>query len=102
MPISTTQLDEIKAAVQVVEDAVNAIEADPEVNPLQAQLDAALATVSTLTAQVGDLTAQVAQTAQERDGLAAKIATAKEKLAEAGVADSVQDAARVGALSALE
>jgi chromosome segregation ATPase len=102
MPISTTQLDNIKAAVQVVEDAVNALEADPEVNPLQAQLDAALASISNLTAQLDAATSEKIQVTAQRDALAAKIVTAKERLAAASQADAVQDVAREGALSALE
>lgn len=61
------QIDDLKtkqqaeaSAQQAVTDAVNALTPDPDVNPLQAQLDAATARITVLQAVIDTVKAAVA------------------------------------------
>jgi hypothetical protein len=50
MPFSTAEKVALQSSVQTMADQVNALVVDPLVNPLQAQLDAALADAAAKTA----------------------------------------------------
>lgn len=94
MPLSSTQLSDLQAAVADVTAIVTVLQADPDPNPLQVALDAANATIAALTAERDTANANAA-------AMQAKIDAAKAQLAAAATADAAEDAGRQGALQAL-
>jgi hypothetical protein len=77
MPVTQAQKADLVAKAQAVSDGVNALVVDSDVNPLQTQLDAANAQVTSLTSQVNSLTSASAAKDQTISTLNAKIAAAK-------------------------
>lgn len=88
MSLSAAEKTQLTLDVQVLVDHITALVVDPDVNPLQAELDAANAALAT---------AQADNTA-----LLAKIQSAKDAIAAADIADTAEDAARAAALAALQ
>lgn len=80
MPLSTTEKTQLQASVQALTDEITALVVDPDVNPLQAALDAANATIT---------------------ALQGKIDATKTALAAVETADAAEDTARAAALAAL-
>ena len=81
MPLTTSEKAALVATADTLSAQVAALVIDPDTNPLQAQLDAALAQVVAM---------------QE------KVANAKLALQQSVTADAAEDAARNAALQALE
>ena len=84
MPLSAAELSKLQTlaqadvtAVQAVADAVNALVVDPTVNPLQTQLDAANATIASLTSDKAALVAHLATLGADVDAIVAAAAKAK-------------------------
>lgn len=87
MPLTTVEKTALQGSAQAVLDGVNALTVDPLVNPLQADLDKANATIAQLTSDKQTLTdANVA--------LTAKLAAVNADLGNLDAADLAGDAAR--------
>lgn len=94
MPLSTAQLNALQADVATLVSDVNALVADPAVNPLQALLDAANANIATLQSAASGYATTIA-------AMQSKIDAAKAALLAAAAADVVEDQRHADAVAAL-
>jgi hypothetical protein len=95
MPLSLAQKAALENIVSELDLQVATLVVDPGINPLQAELDAAIAARQTAEAARDSALAQLTLMQQ-------KIDDAKAALRAAAEADALEDAGRAGALAALE
>lgn len=95
MPLSIAQKTALENIVSELDSQVAGLVVDPAVNPLQAELDAAVAARQAAEAQRDAALSQLALIQQ-------KIDDAKAALRASAEADALEDAGRAGALAALE
>lgn len=101
MPLSSNEKTGLAVAAQALSEAISALIIDPAVNPLQPQLDAAIAARDANAAARDAAIAERDAAIADKATMQGKIDAAKAKIVAAKAADAIEDQAHDDALAAL-